>query len=249
MRILFTIILLAASLTAQDNLTGLMSSGNEHYQNQRFAEAVDAYESILNNGYESEELYYNLGNAYFRLDDIGKAVLNYERALKLSPGFEDAEYNLKLANARTIDKIKEVPQLFFVNWWNMLLALFSVNGWMVVVILVYLLLLAAIALYFLTKSGRVQNLAFMGGTAALVVFLAVGILLLSKVSYESTTTEAVLLDEIAAVKISPNEESSDAFVIHEGVKFEIEETLTGWAKIKLADGKVGWLPQTTFATI
>jgi len=111
-------------LNAQD-LETLMTTGNDFFQNKEYEEAIKSYESILQQGYLSADLYYNLGNSYFRIGAIGNAILFYERALKISPSHEDAAYNLTIANARIVDKIQEIPPLFFIKWWNILLSTFT----------------------------------------------------------------------------------------------------------------------------
>ena len=133
----------------QTEAEAAMQSGNTFYQKENYEAAAKEYESVLENGYESAPLYYNLGNSYFRLNELGKAILNYEKALKLEPGDEDVIYNLRIAEARTIDKIQEVPEIFISEWWNVLVAIFPVSGWGIVFIILYLFMLVLIALYLL----------------------------------------------------------------------------------------------------
>ena len=170
---IFSILLLIISTYAIEaqELEFLMQAGNEAYQNKNFEEAVSNYEAILKQGYLSSDLYYNLGNSYFRLDHIGKAILNYERSLKISPSNEDAIYNLRLANARTVDKIQELPDLFFINWWNILLATFTSTGWQIIIFIFYILLLTCIAVYFLVRNLQVQKFAFIFGSLNIVALI------------------------------------------------------------------------------
>ena len=226
-----------------------MQNGNTLYQNGNYEGAVEAYENVLTLGYESAALYYNLGNSYFRLNELGRAILNYEKALKLEPGDEDVVYNLRIAQARTVDKIQSVPKIFISEWWDFLVTGFSVAGWSLILIVVYVLLVLFVGLYFLTRSGRVQRLAFYLGSVNLVIVFLVLIIFISSYNREATSNYGILIENTISAKQSPNIQSSDAFVIHEGVKFEIEETLNNWAKIRLADGKVGWLPDNSFEGI
>jgi len=242
------LVLFASSIYAS-RVDDLMAEGNAAYQNEDFAEAQKKYEEILNEGFVSPGLYYNLGNTYFKLNQLGKSILNYERALDLSPTFENAQYNLDIAKARTIDKIKAVPELFIISWWNSILRLFSPTGWSVIVIIFYLSLLTIIALWFLTKSSNNKQLLSMFGLGNLVVVVFLSVLLYSSIKLETERDYGILLKSTVTVKASPNSNSEDAFVIHEGVKFLVQDELSDWAEIKLDDGKIGWLPKSTFETI
>lgn len=233
----------------QTEAEALMQNGNSLYQNGDYHEAANVYEEVLNLGFESAALYYNLGNSYFRLNNLGKAILNYEKALKLEPSDDDVNYNLRIAQSRTIDKIQTVPQIFISEWWNILITGFSVSGWGIIFIVFYVLLIFLIGVYFLTRSGRIQRFVFFTGSVNIAILFFVLVLFVSSYNREATLSYGILIEEIVTAKQSPNEQSSDAFVIHEGVKFEIEETLNNWAKIKLADGKVGWVIQNCFEGI
>lgn len=233
----------------QTEAEAAMQSGNSFYQKENYEAAAQEYENVLEHGFESSSLYYNLGNTYFRLNELGRAILYYEKALKLEPGDEDVIYNLRIAEARTIDKIQAVPKIFISEWWEILVTSFSVSGWGIIFIIFYLLMLGIIAVYFLTRSGRIQRFVFYTGIVNLGIVLLVLVLFISSYSREANSNYGVLIEDSVTVKQSPNEKSSDAFVIHEGVKFEIEETLNNWAKIKLADGKVGWLSENSFGKI
>ena len=116
-----------------------MQSGNSLYQNNDYDNAIGAYEEVLSLGYESSALYYNLGNSYYRSGKLGDAILNYERALKIEPNDEDVKYNLRIVQARTVDKIQSVPKIFISEWWDVLVTMFPVSGWSVTLIIVYLL--------------------------------------------------------------------------------------------------------------
>ncbi|MGD8780580.1 MAG: tetratricopeptide repeat protein [Ignavibacteria bacterium] len=245
---LFSLILFP-NVNAQAEAENLLQQGNTYYQSGQFAEAIEVYEKILSMGYESSALHYNLGNAYFRSEQLGLSILNYEKALKLDPDDEDIQYNLSIARTRTIDKIKEVPQLFIVEWWNSLLAVLSINSWAVILLVFYLLLLLCIGLYYISRSVSLQRKAFYFGFVNLILLVIVIILFTAKVNREATSDYAILLEPATTAKQSPSEESSDVFEIHEGVKIKVEEKFNEWSKIRLADGKIGWLPNSSFQEI
>ena len=249
MRTLLLILFLFTTFSFAQSPDDLMKRANQFYQEEKFSEAVDLYNKILNQGYESSALYYNLGNAYFKLDEIGLSILNYERALQLAPNDEDINYNLQIVKARTIDRIKEVPQIFIVEWWNTALSWLTVDGWSFITLLFYLMMLISVALIFFIRKAAMQRLSFYFAIIYLGFFLISSVILFVKVERESSLEYGILLEEVITVKVSPDLNSSDAFVIHEGLKFEVEDKLQNWVKIRLADGKVGWLPSNSFELI
>lgn len=240
---------LASSIMFAQSVEMLFEQGNSNYQNEEWESAIDSYSRILNQGYESEALYFNLGNAYFKIGNLGEAILNYERALKLEPGDEDIQFNLKLANARTVDNIKEVPKLFLLEWWDIIVTAFSVSGWALIVLLIYLALLIFIGTFFMSGSISLQRLGIYGGILSVVFLILFASVFIASYEREASSDYGVIITSIVNVKASPTEESSDAFVVHEGLKFEIQDQVNKWTKIKLADGKIGWLPQETFEKI
>jgi tetratricopeptide (TPR) repeat protein len=227
----------------------LMNQGNKQYQNSNYQEAIETYRQIVSQGYESTALYYNLGNAYFKQNELGLAILYYEKALELSPGDEDILHNLEIANARTVDEIEQVPQLFIFEWWDSLLAALTVSGWTLVVTIFYVVLLSLIGLYLLTKSFILKKNAFIGAAVVLVLLIFSATVMAAKIHKVNSEDYGVLIEDTVTAKVSPDSKSSDAFVIHEGIKFEIEDNLDEWRKIRLADGKVGWIPQNSFGEI
>ncbi len=246
--IIFLFITFSVS-AASSEVDKIMQEANQMYQEGKYEEAVKLYNKIIDNDYEGAELYYNLGNAYFKLNKLGYAILYYEKALKLAPDDSDIQYNLKIAKARTIDRIQEIPQLFFVEWWNVLVTSFSVTTWATIVLVFYLVLLIAIGLFFLSKNVKIQKQAFLFGSFAFAILILTVILLFARIKRETSSKYGVLTEQVQSVKVSPDDNSDDAFVIHEGIKFEIEDELKDWVKIKLSDGKVGWLKKETFGII
>ena len=243
----FAVILFNGLLFAQ--FDDLVQKGNNFYKNEKYEEAITVYKRVIENDQESAPLYYNIGNSYFRLGKLGYAILYYEKALKLNPGDEDVQYNLRLANARIVDKIKELPEVPILAYWDIFVTSFTLNGWLTIFIVFWLLFLSSIAVYFLAGRLRIQRLATMFGLFNLTMIFIVGIFLLSSLHRENTADFGVLLNSTVTAKTSPDASQNDAFVIHEGIKFQIEERLSDWSKIKLADGKVGWLQNDTFEAI
>lgn len=246
----FVFILVSAFTFAQDpNIEKYITDANELYQNEQYSDAIELYRKVINEGFESVPLYYNLGNSYYRESKLGMAILYYEKALKIDPNDEDVIHNLNIVKAHTIDKFKEIPELFLVSWWNSIVSALTLQTWAVVVVLSFLSLLSFIGVYLLTKSSSLQKSMFYISAMNLVVFVIFAILMFSKFNLESSSNYGILTDSIISAKLSPDIKSNDAFVIHEGVKFSVEDELKGWIKIKLSDGKVGWLPKTSYEEI
>lgn len=219
----------------------LMKRANKLYQEQNYSTAISDYQKILSQGYESGILYFNLGNAYFKDGRLGLAIFNYEKGLKLDPNNEDLVYNLKIANARTFDKITEVPKLFIVAWWEGLVTLFGVSGWSLFVVIVFWILLGSIAFYFFSKKNRIQRIAFVSASGSLSLLILFALLLFARTNRESSSNYGILLESTYTVKVTPDLKSNDAFVIHEGIKFKVEDNVGEWIRIRLIDGKIGWI--------
>jgi tetratricopeptide (TPR) repeat protein len=218
-----------------------LRKGNNFYQNKEYDKAIIVYEQLVREGYEGISLYYNLGNAYYRTGKIGFAILNYERALELSPADEDIQYNLALANAKTVDRVEMLPKFFIFQWWEGLLAFFTLTGWTYTAYFFYIVVLGSSAFYFLAKNQRIQKISFYSGLAAVLLLAVTATLLAVKFNRELSVKNAVIVESEAAVKLSPDANSSDAFIIHEGLKVKLEDNVQDWVKIKLLDGKVGWV--------
>ncbi len=217
---------------------------NQAYQQGKFAEAIEKYEMILERGLLSSALYYNLGNAYFKAGNLGKAVLNYERALRLSPNDEDIQHNLQLVNLMLTDRIEPTPRLFIWDWWDGIKGTFSLNAITWIGYLFFLLVLGSVVTIMLAPSYALRRAGF---AAALVTSLLLAITLViffGKLNDVQRSDVAIVTAGITTIKNSPDPKSTDAFVLHSGVKVFITDKVNDWLKIRLADGKVGWMEQS-----
>lgn len=157
----------------------LMEAGNQYFQNSEYEKAINIYEEISAKNFISPSLYYNLGNSYYRVNKLGKAILNYERGLKLAPNDEDLQYNLSIAKSRTVDKIKEVPKIFVTQWFDVILSSLTVSQWSTLVVVLYIIFLAALLIFFLARRGRYRRAGFYGGSVSFVILLLSVVLLIS----------------------------------------------------------------------
>jgi tetratricopeptide (TPR) repeat protein len=242
-------IIFSVSSIFASQATDLMQKGNNFYQAGKFDSAAVIYQKLVNQNYEDASLYYNLGDAYYRLDKMGLAILYYEKALRLSPSDDDIAHNLALANSKIADKIEPLPKFFIFEWWESLLALFSLKGWTYIAYFVYIILLALVGFYFFSKSVRIQKYSLYGGLASLVMLIFLIAVVTVKLNRQVNVKNAIILEPTVIAKVSPDTASSDAFVIHEGSKVRIEDNVNDWVEIRLSDGKVGWLDKSDLGII
>ena len=190
----------------------------------------------------STSLYYNLGNAYYRMDEIPRAVLNYERALLLSPGDPDVRFNLQMARSKTIDKITPESEMFFVTWYHSLVNLTSVDGWARVALVSLALAIVLALLYLFAGAVWLRKLGFFGAFALLVVFVLANVLAHVQRQNFTSRSGAIIMAPAATVKSTPSGQGTDLFILHEGTKVVITDgSMRQWKRIRVADGKEGWV--------
>jgi tetratricopeptide (TPR) repeat protein len=239
---LFFIIVCSAVIASQPE--NKLQKGNTYYREGTYDKAIEEYKKLVDEGYIGTSLFYNLGNANYRIGKIGYAILYYEKALELSPSDEDVKHNLNFAHQSTVDRIQPLPRFFLFDWWEALLGLFSDNSWAYVVFVLYLLVILLTGAYSYSRTVKQQKIFFFSGIVG-VFLLAFSIsLLVIKINREATLKNGVIVEQVVTVKFSPDPQSTDAFIIHEGLKVILEDHLDKWVKIRLADGKVGWVEQT-----
>jgi tetratricopeptide (TPR) repeat protein len=223
--------------------------GNALYQQGKFAEAVSVYEEIIKSGLVSGELLFNLGNAYHKTGKMGKAILQYERALRLMPGDDDLRHNLQLGNLLIVDKIEATPRLFLWDWWDGIKAALSLRASTWVTYAAFLLLVVSIAIVVLARSFAIRKAGVIAVVCTAMMFIFLLSVLVGRAIDAGRTDEAVVIAAITTIKNSPDPTSSDAFVLHAGVKVRITDSVNSWIKIRLADGKVGWMEKSAAEVI
>ncbi len=244
--ILSVIIICSLNIVNAQSATELYRSANQLYKSNKFSEAAVQYEKIISQSYKTAEVYYNLGNCYYKTKIISKAILNYERALKLSPDDEDIKHNLKIAELNTIDKIQPVQQLEIVTWWNDFISSNSSKAWsMIAIAFIWIsLLLFAASIYF----GR-RRIFYLLSFSLFVFSLLTLSFSFKQNNLEQNKSKAVLMISNSTIKSAPDGSSSDLFMIHEGTRFNIQDEVGSWNKIKLDDGKVGWIEKGSYEKI
>lgn len=251
MKKIMVLLLLSVStaVSAQSARDSLWRSANDAYMNANYVEAIDRYEQITAEGWESPELYLNLGNAYFKRGMTGKSVLNYNKALKLNPSFRDAKYNLSIVNAQVQDKIDEIPVFFFKNWLRSIHRSLSGNAWAVLSLVFLALILGSALLYLLSERLSLQKTGFFAGILFLLCMIASVHFTSMSRKMERRPTEAVIMRSAVSVKSSPEGPSTELFILHEGTKIKVHGTVGEYREISIADGNRGWLPVASFELI
>lgn len=247
-KIFFYVLFLVNIISAQDP-ESIFKQAVELYQKANYDEAIQLLEGLNNQGYQGAALFYNLGNAYFRAGKLGYAILYFEKAKKLSPSDEDINYNLSFANSRIVDKVEALPRFFIFDWWEQLLAAFSITGWTYTAYIFYFLILLSIAYYFFARTVEAQRVGFYSAVISSFLLAFSIVLLLVNLNRELNVKYAVVTDQQVVAKFSPDQNSKDAFIIHEGIKVKAEDSIDGWIKIKLLDGKVGWINKKSMQII
>ncbi len=220
------------------------------YEKEQYRDAAAAYEAVLKNEGVAAEVYYNLGNCYYKLDEIPHAVLNYERAFLLDPGDADIRANLALARGKTVDKVVPPSEMFFVTWWRDLTNCMSMNMWAVVGIVSFVLMLLGLLVYMFVRQLVARKIGFYGAIVMLVVAIIANLAALSQHLSQTHRDTAIILAPAVTVKSSPSETSPDLFLIHEGSKVEIlDASMKEWMEVKFEEGKQGWVPVSTLEVI
>ena len=223
--------------------------GDSAYMRNDFASAIQIYEALLKKG-EAAEVYYNLGNSYYKADDIAKAILNYERALLLQPGNNDIRVNLDVARSKTVDKMESVPEIFFISWTKALIYSMSVNTWAILGIVCFILLIISLYFFIFSKQIVWKKAGFVMGIIFLVIVVLANAFAAEQKEDLLNRDKAIIMNPSVTVRSTPNESGTSLFVLHEGSKVSIKDALMkDWKEIRLEDGKVGWVPTSSIEII
>lgn len=245
--LLIGILLLTAATGAYaQSPNELYKTAAVQYKANNFEQAAATYEKILAQGYRTAEVYYNLGDCYYKLKNNGRAILNFERAHKLAPEDEDIEHNLQLAGLKTVDKLVPVPQLAIASALQKFTASQPAKGWGIFAIgAIWLALLIFAAYLFINRSKAILVFGCLFFLLS-VAFVSLGF---KQCNAEENSGYAILLVNNVNVKSAPDANGTDIFAIHEGLKFQILDQVGNWYKVRLADGKVGWIEKGIFERI
>lgn len=220
------------------------------YVNNDYVGAVEMYESILANEGESADIYYNLGNSYYKMDNIAKAILNYEKALVLNPGDGDIRFNLELAQSKAVDKVTPISEMFFTTWIRSVTNLMSEKGWAKSGIVTFVLMLSCLAIYFFSKKVVWKKIGFIAAVCMLLLCVVSNVFASNQKQKAQDHGSAIIMAPSVTVKSTPNEGGTDLFILHEGRKVQIKDnTMKEWKEIQLEDGNAGWVPASVIEVI
>lgn len=215
--------------------------GNKFYQEEKFEEAVNAYESVLKSKKESVELYYNLGNAYYKLNKIAPSIYNYEKALLLNPDDVASKNNLRFAQNMTIDEIKPIVEVGFRKSVNDFTLKNTADEWAKISIGISFVFLLFFIAYYFFENTILKRVFFVGLCLALIALIATVSLAIKSKNLTEAYRPAIVFAEITLVKLEPKNSAKDVFTLHEGTKVHVLEDKDNWKKIQLADERTGWI--------
>ncbi len=248
----FTIFFFFQPLVAQPeeiNGTEIFNEGNAFYAQKKYTEASEKYFTLLANGLESAEIYYNIGNCFFHRQNWGKAILNYERALILAPNDKNILNNLQIANDKTVDEIEKIPTFFLTRWWRNIYQLTHSGIWSILGILLLWGGIGGLVMWLLGKERKQRKQGFLAGTVAILLSLFVFALAYSSYQMQKNSGSAIIMSKETSLKTLPDEISTEILPLHEGTKVEITEKITSWYKVRLENGEVGWIIESALEEI
>jgi tetratricopeptide (TPR) repeat protein len=251
-RNIFILLLLAFSVNSgfsQEERTAKFLKGVELYSDSKYQDALNEWLDIYNTGYRSASLSYNIGNAYFKLNNIPGAVLYYERALLLKPADNNINYNLQISRSLVVDKFEEIPELYFVRWFDFLALLLPTNTWAIVSIITFIFCLVLLSVYIYSSRYRIKVIGFWTAALFLVISASSMAFTVRNRSLVYDSHKAVIFAPSVNGKSSPDNSGTDLFVLHEGSKVIIEDMVGEWYEIKLSDGNKGWVPANSLKVI
>ncbi len=249
--IIYTVLLLASVMVKAADATSLehWEAGNRAYATGDYNKAIEEYKTIVDGGEYSLELYYNLANAYFKADSLGKAILYYNKALRLDQSQPDVIHNLAFAEARTKDKVAEIPEFFLSVWARAVRNSMSCTTWSVLSLLSIALLLVFALVFLLASRIGVRKVGFFGALCAFVVLVITTSFAISSRNDMLQHDEAIVMASAISVKSSPDGSATDLFLLHEGTKVRIVAEVDSWCEVTLVDGKKGWIERKNIEEI
>ncbi|MFD0990386.1 tetratricopeptide repeat protein [Mariniflexile jejuense] len=232
--------LLSLSVFAQNN--AIFDSANALYNEGKYAEAIDKYNTILTTKKHSAELYFNLGNAHYKLNHIAPSIYYYEKALQLAPNDADIENNLAFARNMTIDAIDVIPEAGLSKLLNNAANSFTFDAWAKISIAFVFCFVILFLIYYFAYTSLRKRLTFLGSLASLAFMCITLLFAFHKFNLDKKDKPAIVFAKESLIKNAPNNRSEESFKLHEGTKVQVIDTVNNWKKIKLQDGKTGWIP-------
>lgn len=242
MRVVMYLFIICFSLFGFSQNNELFEKANTLYNDGKYAEAIDTYKSILDSGVYSSELYFNLGNAHYKLNNIAASIFYYEKALQLNPNDEEIKNNLGFAQNMTIDAIDKVPEVGFRRILNNVINIATTDTWAKVAITGVILFVFLFLLYHFANATSRKRIAFIVSVISLFLACFSVLMAFQKDLLEKKDNPAIVFVQESKVKTDPNQKSEEVFRLHEGTKVQVLESYEDWKKIQLSDNSTGWIP-------
>jgi tetratricopeptide (TPR) repeat protein len=238
--ILIIFIIYGVSVTAQNSYDRI-EKGNLHFMSGAYELAIAEYQAVIDSGFESAELYYNLGNAYYKSNKFTLALVNYERACLMDPDDEEILHNLEMARQLSVDKIEKLPEFLPKIWYRRFIGLLKTDQWAYISMITFPVSLMLFLLYFFVRGVGLRKTAFWLASVIMIISLTTFIFSYNQKKLVYDNAYAIIISPSVTIKSSPDESGTELFQLHEGTKVEIIDQLGDWKEIKLSDGNVGWL--------
>ncbi len=244
-KIIVVLFLLVSSFSFAQTADDLFKNANALYKEGNYQKAIELYKQIESKKEVSSELYYNLGNAYYKLNKVAPSIYNYEKALQLDPLNEDAQNNLIIANRLTLDRIEELPRSIFQKINESIFQKLTYNSWAVITIILSFIAATLFLLFYFSYTPNKKRFYF--STSILAFLLLISGLAITFTQYNQTknNVKAIVFSEEVSVKNAPTTDANEVFFLHEGTKVNVLDTVDNWRKIKLVDGKIGWVKNSS----
>lgn len=247
--LIVTAISFMALVNASGNLDSLFTSAGEAYSEGKFELAISLYDEILQKGYESPELYYNMGNAAFRSNKLGYAILYYNKSLKLDPRNDASRKNLSYVSIFREDQLESVPEFFLGSWIRGFFRIFPLKIWSILSLGLFGLFLLGTITYVFAPSLGIKKMGFSTGVFALFFFIISLSASINRNKEIVHPSKGILVTPSVVVKSTPSDSGTELFVLHEGTAIVKQEIVGEWTEIRISDGRIGWIPSSSYEMI
>ena len=232
-----------ASTFADSTVVYTKAMADSAYAEADYATAIHIYEQLLSAHGESSVIYYNLGGAYYKMDEVARAILNYERALLLDPSNADIKFNLELARSKAVDKNALVNEQLFVRWYRDFASIMSADAWSKVAILCFIILISCLTLFIFSKKSKTKKIIFIFALLSLLSTALANVIASSQTAKLQHRENAIIVEPSVTVRSTPSANGTELFILHEGKKVTIkDDSMKAWKEIEIEDGNIGWLP-------
>ena len=247
-QVLYILAFLFCTISVAQNST-MFEEANTFYNNGKYTEAIQKYEAVLNNGQHSTELYFNLGNAHYKLNHVAPSIYYYEKALQLSPNDKEIHNNIAFAKNMTIDAIDTVPEIGLSKFVRKAINTFSFDVWAILSVTLIILFVILFLVYYFTQLTNKKRFTFIASLASIFLACITLAFAFQKFAMDKNDNPAIVFAQETQVRTDPNLSGEESFRLHEGTKVQVLDTINNWKQIQLTDGKTGWIVSDDIRTL